>query len=93
MSDYDISSVISELERGEIPHSVFNSFESVILPIHKSARTAKELLLSCGAKLAMMSGSGPSVFGLFDSPETLQNAYELTKKRGFLAFICYPIFD
>ena len=93
MSDYDISSVISELERGEIPYSVFNSFESVILPIHKSARSAKELLLSCGAKLAMMSGSGPSVFGLFDSPETLQNAYELTKKRGFLAFICYPIFD
>mgnify|MGYP004522841039 FL=1 len=93
MSDYDISSVISELERGEIPHSVCNSFESVILPIHKNARTAKELLLSCGAKLAMMSGSGPSVFGLFDSPETLQNAYELTKKRGFLAFICSPIFD
>lgn len=92
-SDYDISSIISELERGEMPLSVFNSFESVILPIHKGARAAKELLLSCGAKLAMMSGSGPSVFGLFDSTETLQTAYELTKKRALRAFICSPIFD
>ena len=45
--------------------SAFNLFESVIPPERPVARGIKETLLSAGALTALMSGSGPSVFGIF----------------------------
>lgn len=36
----------------------------------------EQVMRDCGAVNAMMSGSGPSVFGLFTSPRAAQQAYE-----------------
>ncbi|MFC1770156.1 4-(cytidine 5'-diphospho)-2-C-methyl-D-erythritol kinase, partial [Nitrospirota bacterium] len=36
----------------------------------------KKLLLESGAKAALMSGSGSTVFGVFDSEEDAKNALE-----------------
>ena len=36
----------------------------------------KEAMLRLGAEKAMMSGSGPTVFGLFTNPKAAQDAYE-----------------
>lgn len=36
----------------------------------------EQVMKDCGAVNAMMSGSGPSVFGLFTSPRAAQQAYE-----------------
>lgn len=59
--------LLSELREGSTApvRSVYNIFEKAILPRHKDALELKELLLSSGAEIAMMSGSGPSVFGVF----------------------------
>ena len=44
---------------------VYNAFEPVILPTCETASALRERLLELGAYSAHMSGSGPSVFGLF----------------------------
>lgn len=48
---------------------LYNAFEPVILPTCKGAEELRERMLALGAYAAHMSGSGPSVFGLFDSEE------------------------
>jgi 4-diphosphocytidyl-2-C-methyl-D-erythritol kinase len=49
-----------------------NDFESVIFKIEPEIERAKSRLLETGAKNALMSGSGASVFGIFDNEETRQ---------------------
>ncbi|MBX7173212.1 MAG: 4-(cytidine 5'-diphospho)-2-C-methyl-D-erythritol kinase [Pyrinomonadaceae bacterium] len=49
-----------------------NDFEKVIFEIEPEIKRAKEKLLESGAKLALMSGSGASVFGIFENEETRQ---------------------
>lgn len=46
--------------------SVKNDFEPHIFEAHPAIRQAKEALLEAGAVYASMSGSGSTVFGLFD---------------------------
>ena len=40
------------------------------------AMELKQAMLECGAENAMMSGSGPTVFGLFTNPRAAEAAYE-----------------
>ncbi|MBO5904296.1 MAG: 4-(cytidine 5'-diphospho)-2-C-methyl-D-erythritol kinase, partial [Clostridia bacterium] len=40
---------------------------------------------------ARMSGSGPSVYGLFDSKEKAQGAAEIIRADGAKAFVCETI--
>ncbi len=53
---------------------VYNAFESVILPSCPIASEFKEKMLALGAYAAHMSGSGPSVFGLFRTREEANRA-------------------
>ncbi len=72
--------------------SAFNLFESVVLPERPVARGIKETLLNAGAITAMMSGSGPSVFGVFPKGEgSAQRAREALEAEGIPAWICEPI--
>lgn len=57
-----------------------NVLESVTIPAYPVIRQIKEEMISCGALGAMMSGSGPTVFGLFESREQAKEAYERLKK-------------
>lgn len=69
-------------------NAYYNIFESVILPYHKEAATYKTLLENTGARVAMMSGSGPAVFGLFDDDNTAQTAVAKLKQAGINAYLC-----
>lgn len=42
----------------------------------------KQKMIEAGACNSMMSGSGPTVFGIFDSSEKLEEAYTLLKASG-----------
>ena len=44
--------------------------------MHPKIKTAKEKLFELGAKTALMTGSGASVFGVFDNEEKRQTAFE-----------------
>lgn len=48
---------------------VLNDFEKPVFALHPEIGTIKEKLLSAGAAFASMSGTGSTVFGLFDRQE------------------------
>ncbi len=76
----------------EMAAHTFNLFESAILPTHKTARTIRETLIAAGALTAMMSGSGPSVFGLFSATDGYDiRAAETLCAMGISAHICEPV--
>ena len=53
-----------------------NILETVTIPAHPVIQDIKDKMMSMGAVGAMMSGSGPTVFGLFMSPAKAEEAYE-----------------
>lgn len=65
--------------------NMYNIFESAILEQRPLAKQAKELMLENGAIGAMMSGSGPTVFGIFESERARENALLKVKAAGYFA--------
>jgi len=57
-----------------IPDLLFNDLERVTLVKYPFLSSIKESLLQLGALGALMTGSGPSIFGLFDSAKKAQEA-------------------
>ena len=53
---------------------VENSFESVVLPRFPELARVKELLCGEGARWALMSGSGSTIFGVFENMEAASRA-------------------
>ena len=80
--------VILSLREGRIPQNLYNKFEQVILPIHPSAANIRAEILSLGADSALMSGSGPSVFGLFLNEKSRNEAVLKLIKKGIKAYSC-----
>jgi 4-diphosphocytidyl-2-C-methyl-D-erythritol kinase len=65
-----------------------NDLESVTLDRYPKIRLLKEKLLRAGALGGLMSGSGSSVFGLFESKGMAQRAYnKLRHEEGVQAFL------
>ena len=72
--------------------SMFNLFETVVLPDRPVARGIRETLSAEGATAAMMSGSGPSVFGIFPKGDgSAQRARDVLTARGIPAWVCEPV--
>ena len=63
-----------------------NDLESVTIPAFPIIADIKKRLMNLGATGSMMSGSGPTVFGIFDSFSGAENARrEITKDTGWFA--------
>lgn len=67
IEDRDLKSVCDNLG---------NILETVTIPGYPVIGEIKELLKEEGAKGVLMSGSGPTVFALFDNEKMVQKAYE-----------------
>lgn len=64
-----------------------NDFERVIFEIEPEIAEVKRKLFDCGAKRALMSGSGASVFAVFETKEQRRNALEtLQSERDWRVF-------
>ncbi len=72
-------------------YGFFNIFEDVIQGLRPCVSQAKRVMMENGAIASMMSGSGPSVFGLFRSEKEAESALDKLKEMGAIAKICYPI--
>ena len=59
-----------------------NVLESVTIPHYPVIEQIKDQMKASGAINAMMSGSGPTVFGLFEDEETAKKAMEDMKASG-----------
>ncbi|MBR2353569.1 MAG: 4-(cytidine 5'-diphospho)-2-C-methyl-D-erythritol kinase [Clostridia bacterium] len=71
--------------------NMYNIFEKPILAERPVAANVKRLLLESGAVGAMMSGSGPSVFGVFTDEQEAEQAGNRLKEEGYYPYICHPI--
>ncbi len=67
----------------------YNIFEDVQCD-RDDIKQIKQLMLAAGAMTAMMSGSGPSVFGIFDSADNALLAVMLLEQQGYTAYNCVP---
>ena len=83
----DIDGMIAALQKGDldgITGRLGNVLETVTVKAHPVIEQIKELLRKQGAEKALMSGSGPTVFGIFKEKETAARAAEAVE-RGRLA--------
>ena len=76
---------MSEQDERGIASNMYNIFESAVLPVCPQAQAIKEKMLEQGALGAMMSGSGPSVFGIFESREKAEQVASLIGENAFVA--------
>lgn len=81
----DIDQLIKDIKakdlKGVCDH-MGNILETVTIPNYPIIAEIKKNMIENGATGAMMSGSGPTVFGLFDDAEKAKQAYKAMKKSG-----------
>ena len=66
-----------------------NDFEAVVVRLHPEIGSAREGLAGAGAGRVMLSGSGSSVFGVFESKGEAARAREtLESESGWKVFAC-----
>lgn len=75
----DIDQLVTDIKNKDLPaisSHMGNVLESVTIPAYPVIADIKNKMLESGAINAMMSGSGPTVFGLFGDEETAKKAYK-----------------
>jgi 4-diphosphocytidyl-2-C-methyl-D-erythritol kinase len=81
----DIDRLIRDIQKKDLEGicgDMGNVLETVTVPAHPVIQKIKEQMVESGAKAAMMSGSGPTVFGLFSDEKTARQAKEDMKRSG-----------
>ena len=87
MDHPDIDGMVEAVRQKDlslIASKMGNILETVTITKYPVIREIKKIMKENGALNAMMSGSGPSVFGLFESEKELQTAYEALKQCDFV---------
>lgn len=64
------------------PNALHNDFEPVVFRLKPEIGRLKDALMGAGAKRALLSGSGSSVYGIFDSSEAQARAFEKLEKEN-----------
>jgi 4-diphosphocytidyl-2-C-methyl-D-erythritol kinase len=78
-----------------ISRILFNHLEEVVSRKYPQIAIMKKVLFSAGALSALMTGSGPAVFGLFPQEKSAAGAYvkikKLVSRRGWIVFRAYSV--
>ncbi len=83
----NIKEIINGIDNNDIKHIskyMDNVLESVTIKEHPFLEQIKKRMIEKGALNSIMSGSGPTVFGIFDSRKSVTDAY-ITLKREKIA--------
>lgn len=81
----DIDGLIRALEEGSLKHAAAcmgNVLEDVTILKYPVIREIKQEMMEAGALNAVMSGSGPTVFGLFENKIKARNAQERIRRKA-----------
>lgn len=79
----DIDGMIQDIEKGDLlgmTSKMGNVFEPGIIKRYPIIQEIKGLMEANGALKAMMSGSGPTVFGIFDNQDKMRAAVAVLRK-------------
>jgi 4-diphosphocytidyl-2-C-methyl-D-erythritol kinase len=78
-----------------ISRILLNHLEEVVSKKYPQIDIMKKILFSAGAMGTLMTGSGPTVFGIFPEEKSATEAYgrieELVKRRGWTVFRAHSI--
>lgn len=92
----DIDGVRAAIEAGNLRgmcDKIGNVLETVTVKKHGIIRDIEKLIEDKGAIRAFMTGSGPTVFGIFDDRDKAQTAYDAVRDSGLAPelFLTRPI--
>ena len=86
--------LIRALAQGDldgVAHRLYNVFEDVLPRKYEQVFAVKRRLLALGAMAASMTGSGPTVFGLFSHRERAAAAAAALREEYRDVFLCRPL--
>lgn len=89
-----VEPLLESLRRGASAVTVagdcYNIFEKPVSQVQTDVGEIREIMRASGAAFSMMSGSGPSVFGFFQSEDAAARACAVLTDSGAEAFVCAP---
>ena len=83
--------MLESMKNGDIAgvcDNVFNTLETVCFLKNPILKELKEKLILNGAKGDLMSGTGSTVFGIFDNEKSAKTAYNKLKNNKNFCFLC-----
>ena len=90
----DTAGMLAALSAGDlegVAHRLYNVFEDVLPRKYAQVFDIKRALMDHGAMASSMSGSGPTVFGLFRDRSTAETAWEYLHAVFPQTFLCQPV--
>ena len=90
----DTVGMIAALEQGDlagIAHRLSNVFTPVVAKEHPEIGEIRDVMLSSGALGAEMTGSGPTVFGMFRDQEQAAQCHTRLKAQYRDTFLAHPV--
>lgn len=81
----DIDGMVEAINNQElqgITSRLGNVLETVTIPVHEEIAVIKDRMLDYGAMQSLMSGSGPTVFGIFEQEERAAEAGTAIQNEG-----------
>lgn len=84
----DIDGIIESIKAGNLYgmcEKIANVMEDVTIPEYPIIQKVKDILKSNGAVNALMSGSGPTVFGIYDDEEKAKQSMDALSGKEFVS--------
>ena len=91
----DIDVLVSSIKAGDVvkmTETMGNALEQVTVAILPQVTQIEEIMIAGGAKRAIMTGSGPTVFGIFDDDVALSQAAETLRRSGLCETVARTAF-
>lgn len=90
--DFEIPDILKNYEMDEWQYLLLNDLEPIVMAQNPMVGNLKDQLYELGAVYASMSGSGSSVFGLFEQEFVANNAYRFLLDYDMTANLTRPDF-
>ena len=90
----DTEALLNAMEKGDVNSfagGMVNVLETVTLTKYPVIGEIKHRLMELGALGSMMSGSGPSVFGIFKDKPSARRAYDMMRSRKWSCYLTQTI--
>ena len=90
----DTSAMLRALEAGDleaIASLLCNVFAPVVSRQHPQLEDIRRVMLDHGARNACMTGSGPTMFGLFSREDAARAAFDVLRSRYLDTFLTEPV--
>ncbi|MDP2365125.1 MAG: hypothetical protein Q8M94_15330 [Ignavibacteria bacterium] len=83
--------VKSKIEIEDLMKFATNDFEDVVFNHFPQVKEIKEKMLESGAVFSMMTGTGSTVWGMFDDEDAAHQTELFFKNKNYFTFIQVPI--